>query len=762
MIEIRERRWLVDGRPTLVFAGEIHYFRLRREEWEDRIRKLKDVGCNAVATYVPWLVHEQREGEIDVSDVARFLDLCHRHGLWTIPRPGPFVMGEIKNEGIPFWVYQKYPETIPVTWEGKRSESKILDFLNAKYLACVEKWYAAVMPVFAERLQPKGGSVIGVQLDNEIGMLQWVTNNPDLSDDTLCDFARWVTERYGHGRYPFDLNDPVARAKELRNPTEKIGPRLLRDYGDYERNRFARYVAALRGFAEKAGVRDVPFIVNIHGTGGGRGTTYPIGIHQLYESYTQEPGYLSGSDHYLGELTRDNAQDLHFMNAFMTAVSRPEQPIGSMEFEVGSGDYGENGAALHPPAAADHKVRLSLFQENRFLNYYLLAGGRNPMMKIPPNDGNGRVGTTGERHGFAAPIAPEGNLNPTYAPLRATTHASLAIADKLADMDEEHDDVALAFLPDYYKTDLHRPGPMREIVQRIEDAREALASITRSMLALGFRYSAVDIQSRAITSGSLVLASSRHLDEAIQTKLRDYVTGGGRLLLYGELPRLDMEGRPCTVLADALGVRHHETLQASGDYHLSMQAEDEPEVRTWRLHTFDAPHGKPLVRVIGRREPTGVELSVGRGKAVVLGCNYPLHAPFYRSHFASLGLHPGLEHGELRMGILLNSMRNKAGERFVSVINLDVYEKRLRLKENGKPLFDGAEIVLPPKDARFLPLGVSFGSTRVVYATTELSERTRDRLRFRATGSEERMVVEANGTRRTIRTKPGESAEVRL
>lgn len=750
----------MDGKPTLVFAGEVHYFRLRREEWEDRLRKLKDVGCNAVATYVPWLVHEQREGEIDVSDVARFLDLCHRHGLWTIPRPGPFVMGEIKNEGIPFWVYQKYPETIPITWEGKRSESKILDFLNEKYLACVERWYAGVMPIFAERLQPKGGSVIGVQLDNEIGMLQWVTNNPDLSDDTLCDFSRWVTEKHGHGRYPFDLNDPVARAKGLRNPTEAIGPMLLRDYGDYERNRFARYVATLRGYAERSGVRDVPFIVNVHGTGGGRGTPYPIGIHQLYESYTQAPGYLSGSDHYLGELTRDNAQDLHFMNAFMTAVSRPEQPIGSMEFEVGSGDYGENGAALHPPAAADHKVRLSLAQENRFLNYYLLAGGRNPMMKIPPNDGNGRVGTTGERHGFAAPIDPEGNLNPTYAPLRTTTHACLAIADKLADMDEEHDDVALAFVPDYYKTDLHRPGPMREIVQRVEDAREGLASVTRAMLALGLRYPAVDIQHRAIDSGALVFATSRHLDEGIQAKLRDYVQGGGRLLMYGELPRLDMEGRPCTVIGDALGVRHSEYLQASGNFHLSLQAPGEPEVRTWRAETLEAPNGKPFLMAVGKRSPVGVEFSFGRGKAVVLGANYQLHAPFYRDLFSRLGIQPGLEHGDPRMGILLNSMRNKAGERFVSVINLDAYEKRLKLTENGKPLFGGAEVVLPPKDARFLPIGVRFGPTSVLYATTELADTTQGHLRFRPTAYEERIVVETNGTRRTIRSKPGETIEV--
>lgn len=686
MVQLRDRRILIDEKPVLLFAGEIHYFRLDRSEWDDRIRKAKDLGCNAIATYIPWLVHEQEEGRFEVQDVADFIDLCHRHGLWFIARPGPFIMAEVKNEGIPYWLPERYPDVVPKSWGGERISGKNLDYLNEDFLKVVERWYGAVMPLIAERLQPKGGPVIGVQLDNEIGMLQWVTNQPDLSDDTFCDLAKWIVTHRPPDRYPFDLNDPEARAKGLRNPTPEIGPKLLRDFGDYERARFAKYVATLRGFAERSGVRDVPFIVNIHGSGGGRGTQFPIGIHQLYESYTQAPGYLSGSDHYLGELTRDNCQDLYFINAFMNAVSLPGQPISSMEFEVGTGDYGETGGNRMSGAAADMKVRLSLAQGNRLINYYLLAGGHNPVLHRPPSDGNGRIGNNGERHGFAAPIGPEGQLDPTYFALQKTTKALRKLADKLATTDEEHDDIALAFVPDYYKTDFHRPGPMRQIVERLEGIRGNLETVTRAMLFLGYRFPAIDIQNRPIDKPNLVFASSQYLDAAIQRKLADYVLGGGHLLLFGELPLLDMEQQPCTILADALGVKYVAPHRAEERYYLSLQADGEPEVRVWQADTFDAPGAEVFVRLVGSGFAVGLEKRTGQGKAILLGANYPMHAPFYRSLFSRLGATPALQHGDPSLGVLMTTSRNEHGNRFLTVINLDHEPKVLQVTENGKPM----------------------------------------------------------------------------
>src|SRR5206468_3234084 len=142
----------------------------------------------------------------------------------------------------------------------------------------------AVMEVLAPRLHPNGGNIIAVQLDNEIGMLSWVTNSPDLTNFLLDDFVNWLGNRYTaeilKTRYPFALDNSVIRNEEMRSPKDTFGGELMADLGHYMRDRFARYVATLRGFAEDFSIKEVPFIVNIHGTDAGRGFSFPTGISQ--------------------------------------------------------------------------------------------------------------------------------------------------------------------------------------------------------------------------------------------------------------------------------------------------------------------------------------------------------------------------------------------------------------------------------------------------------------------------------------------------
>jgi len=47
------------------------------------------------------------------------------------------------------------------------------------FLDEVRRWFTAILSLLAGRLEPLGSNVIGLQLDNEIGMLAWVSNTPD-------------------------------------------------------------------------------------------------------------------------------------------------------------------------------------------------------------------------------------------------------------------------------------------------------------------------------------------------------------------------------------------------------------------------------------------------------------------------------------------------------------------------------------------------------------------------------------------------------
>jgi len=52
-LEARDHWFWIDGKKTRLFSGAMHYFRIPREYWKDRLIKLRSSGCNVLETYVP-------------------------------------------------------------------------------------------------------------------------------------------------------------------------------------------------------------------------------------------------------------------------------------------------------------------------------------------------------------------------------------------------------------------------------------------------------------------------------------------------------------------------------------------------------------------------------------------------------------------------------------------------------------------------------------------------------------------------------------
>lgn len=767
-VEVRDRQILIDGRPELIFSAEIHYFRLQRSDWADRLRLAREAGCNAVASYIPWLCHETERGRVDLAggtrpelDLPGFIDLCGKMGLLFLARPGPFVMAELKNEGLPYWLAEKHPSIRPVTWEGARGARYTVDYLAPAFLREVRRWYRAVMSVIAPRTRTRGGNVIGLQLDNEIGMLAWVNNSPELGNRALRDFAGWLHETYTSDelrrRYPFDPSNLAEARKKMRSPREQYALRLTHDLGRYMRCRFAHYVATLRGFAEEFGVRDIPFIVNLHGSGGGRALTIPVGISQLYESYARLPGYLSGSDLYLNNLTMDNFQDLYLVNAMMEAMHDGDQPVTSMEFQCGDGNYGQTFGNRIDPASVEFSLRICLAQGARWINYYVFSGGHNYRLEPPPDDGNGRIAHTGERHGFAAPISPEGTLSYSYSTLALATRTMSTVGHKLATMREERDRVALGFIPDYYMTEYHPPhsAAVLESIANLEAnrGRGAWELMCRAMLLGGYRFGAVDIQNRPLSvedTPNLVLPSARYMAAAVQEKLCDWLRAGGGLLLFGDVPRFDMEGSPCTLLANALGVRPVGSVHTSSDYFLSVSAASwaspRPEVRVDYAHLFEGAAPRPIFTVTDTGAMCGFEVRVGAGQAIVVATSYICDIEFYRTALERLGATAGLRHDCRGHGLFMTSSSNPDGERFIHVINLDGFDKDFRIFSDGAPLFDDMPLRLLSRTALMLPVGVRLGSTTIVRSTAEIREIGPDRIMFRLTQPRDHIVLATDRT----------------
>ena len=155
---VDEHNYLMDGKPFRLLSGAMHYFRIPKEYWYDRLLKLKECGLNTVETYVAWNLHEKKEGEFcftGMADLGAFLDTAAELGLYAIVRPGPFICAEWEAGGLPAWLLN-----VP----GLRIRRD-----NEPFLEKVEHFFEKLFAVLVPRLCTKGGNVLMLQVENEYG-----------------------------------------------------------------------------------------------------------------------------------------------------------------------------------------------------------------------------------------------------------------------------------------------------------------------------------------------------------------------------------------------------------------------------------------------------------------------------------------------------------------------------------------------------------------------------------------------------------------
>ncbi len=144
-----------NGEPCFIISGEFHFSRMSDTRWEDELIKMKMCGLNVVATYVFWNHIEEEEGVFDFSgrrNLRKFVELCHKHGLYVIVRIGPFDHGEVRNGGLPDWLYGK-PFDVRTTSEG--------------FMHYTKRLYTEISQQLQGLFFKDNGPIIGVQLDNE-------------------------------------------------------------------------------------------------------------------------------------------------------------------------------------------------------------------------------------------------------------------------------------------------------------------------------------------------------------------------------------------------------------------------------------------------------------------------------------------------------------------------------------------------------------------------------------------------------------------
>lgn len=169
--QVANDRFERDGAPFTILSGSIHYFRVRPELWEDRLRRLKAMGLNAITFVIPWNFHTTGYRQYDFSAPARnlsaWLSTAQSVGLLALVRPGPYICAEHDAGGFPWYLYG-----------GAAPPGIQLRTNNSAYLAEVDDWWAALLPVLKPHLYSNGGNVALLQLENEYGSFGDVSTSP--------------------------------------------------------------------------------------------------------------------------------------------------------------------------------------------------------------------------------------------------------------------------------------------------------------------------------------------------------------------------------------------------------------------------------------------------------------------------------------------------------------------------------------------------------------------------------------------------------
>lgn len=375
-----------NGKPFFPVIGELHYSRYPAKYWDESIKKMKAGGINVIATYVFWNIHEREEGVFDWSgnlNLRRFAELCEKNNVFLIVRMGPFCHGEMRNGGIPDWLYGR-------TFEIRSNDEK--------YLAYVDRLYGEIGKQCDGLLFKDGGPIVGVQLENEFqhSAAPWEITYPGARKEyTVANINASVT------------HEQISQA-DGHNPYAEMGK---------------AHMARLKEIAIKHGM-DVPLYT---ATGWGNAAIVEKGsipvtagyVYPFWAPPAPSPFYLF--------------KDIHKFPDYMPVSYEPEL-YPSIPAEIGPGiqvKYGRR-PVVDPASVLPLMIRI-IGSGSNGIGYYMYHGGSTPVFdgKFYNEEVNGIPKIN---YDFQAPIGQFGQIRPHHKSLK-TLHMFLEeYSDELAPM----------------------------------------------------------------------------------------------------------------------------------------------------------------------------------------------------------------------------------------------------------------------------------------------------------------------------------------
>ncbi len=557
---IRENNFFLNDRKVFLNSGEIHYFRIPREHWDEHLDAARKAGLTTVSTYIPWAWHEYKEGVVDLDgrscperDLSGWLARCQFHGLHCIVKPGPFILAETRGAGLPDWFLEHFGEQVKMrNRSGETVQSDGVSLFHPRYLEKVTLWYDQIMPFIREREITRGGPVIMMQICNEIGVFSWLAHQADYGGAVRDRFIAYMKGKSAdiqavNTLWGTDYHDftHIELPPDGRQPYASRGDRARdHEWHCFWRTYYGDYLRMLSAMARERGVA-VPFYHNLPGWIYGSGYEFPVNITMYDDLFGDKSGILFGVDHIPEYVSHRNMHDDRIIND-ITRAMQGNKPLFAAEFQCGSREY----HVVTNPRELELFYKASIAHGLTGWNYYMFSQGRNPA----------RRGYSGSTFYWFTPLTPEGKRTSAF-PLVQRMSQRIKVSENIIVEAKRKAEVCVLFYPPYYATELERPETGASGLQFVASAIRRPAyfdGLLKVLQVLNVDYDMADLSkasSDSLGKYSQVWAfCTDEMNAGDQQTLVDYTRAGGQLVILPHLPDREISQKPCSIIRDALSV----------------------------------------------------------------------------------------------------------------------------------------------------------------------------------------------------------------
>ncbi len=720
--EITENSFIVNGKPVFLLSGEIHYFRVAPDMWDIHLEKLKKSGARVVSSYIPWSWHEPEQDHYDfhgetepTANLVAWLEAIKRHGLYSVVKPGPYMLAEYEDRGIPTW--------LTAHRDILAKSVDVVTYLHPLFLERTKKWYDHILELLKPYQEPLGGPVVMMQICNEIGLFNWLAGSADYSGIVTGEYRKFLKNRfkdvanlnktYGEHYQSFDMISlPEQNPADLHMMTKWI------DFHEFHRVYFADYLSLLEHEARARGIT-VPFYHNIAGWVYGHALEYPVNISMYTRIAEKSPSILLAADHIPEYVNYRNIHHGTLVTGAIAALKNGHELSYVAEMQAGTR---EDNVITYP-------IEMELFYKKciadgvKGMNLYMFSQGKNP----------DRKGAFGPTFYTQTALDVEGKELPLYenisrlGKILGTFEQSIAESKRKAD-------VAIALYWPYWQTEMFYPIFERKTRLDAKElgldfdpkgTRETIIVETwlKLMAWKNIECDFVDLETvSAEKLGSyrnVMVLTLPFMDLDSQKKLVNYVEKGGSLFFSPALPRWDLTFQPCTMLADACGLSQGELLTPPKidvlDHH--SVACQEP------LYSIKAEGSfRTVATSEGGSHLCGIEKELGKGSFIFLSAPVAHLTVEQREFFYHLmdinDIRPTVECSP--SGLMATCLRSAVGSwLFAGNVHSEPYEGTLRVTG---VLEEEIPIALAPKASILAPIMMPLqsGRGRIIYSTADI------------------------------------------